>query len=224
MQECGAKGFFFDCLGWAFPPDFRPRPFMRYPGDTNRMAIAFIEEIAACVKECDPEGVVFGEGTTFDAPVDLASVNFNPVRAVDGMGPRDFLLALNRYSPRRIVLDQGARFSAAAGMVAALNGPGTAARNRCLATFLREHGGPRAFTLLPGELAIHEGMRRLVVPQLAGERQTGRYAGFRLPAPWEGVMSLVDDSDGSAVVRAADGCFHDVPPGLYSMHDTAVSM
>lgn len=220
MLECGAKGFFFDCLGWAFPPDFRPRPFMRYPGDTNRMAITFLEEIAACVKECDPEGVVFGEGTTFDAPVDLASVNFNPVRAVDGMGPRDFLLALNQYSQKRVVLDQGARFSVAAGMVAALAGPGSEAKNRCLAKFLREHGGPRAFSLLPGELAVHESTRHLVVPQLTGDRHGECYPEFRLPAPWDGVTRLVSDSDDSCIRRATDGCFRDVPAGLYTMHAT----
>jgi len=59
MVECGIKGIFLDCLGWAFPPDFAPRSFMRYPGDTNRMTIRFLDEIAACVKECDPEGVLF---------------------------------------------------------------------------------------------------------------------------------------------------------------------
>ncbi|MEI9999087.1 MAG: hypothetical protein WDO13_07905 [Verrucomicrobiota bacterium] len=54
LRECRCKGIFFDCLGWTFPCDFRPRDFMRYPGDTNRMAIKFIEEIYACIKECDP--------------------------------------------------------------------------------------------------------------------------------------------------------------------------
>ena len=217
MQECGAKGFFLDCLGWAFPPDFTPRPFMRYPGDTNRMVIKFMEEIAACVKECDPEGVFFGEGTTFDAPVDLASVNFNPVRSVDGMGPRDFLLALNRYASKRIVLDQGAEFSAAAGYVSMLTGAGMEAKNRYMARLLQEQGGRRAFTPLPGDLAVLESANLLVVPALRGHASREKYPAFQLPAPWRKVKTLVDEVDGHKVARGRDGQFRDVPPGVYRM-------
>ena len=217
MRECGAKGIFMDCLGWAFPPDFKPRPFMRYPGDTNRMTLRFMEEIAACVKECNPEGIVFGEGTTFDAPVDLATVNFNPRRRADSMGPRDFLLELNRYARKRIVLDQGAQFSVAAGMVHMLTEPGSGEKNRFLARVLREHGGARAFVALPGELAVLEKERLLVVPALRGHERHERYPEFRLPSPWGGVRRLRSEPDGTGVERGADGAFHDVPPGCYRM-------
>jgi hypothetical protein len=217
MKECGAKGFFFDCLGWAFPPDFAPRPFMRYPGDTNRMAIPFMEEIGAYVKECDPDGVFFGEGTTFDAPVDLASVNFNPVRAIDGMGPRDFLLALNEHGPKRIVLDQGARFSVAAGMTTMLEGPGNEAKNRYLARLLKEKGGARAFTILPGELAILESDSLLVVPLIQGCQPTDKIPDVTLTGKWNKVKTLTEQTDKTTIVVGADGKFHKVPAGIYKM-------
>jgi len=215
MKECGVKGFFFDCLGWAFPADFTPRSFMRYPGDTNRMVIKFMEEVHACVKECDPDGIFFGEGTTFDAPCDLVSVNFNPVRAIDGMGPRDFLLSLNAWSSKRIVLDQGARFSAACGFTTNLDG--APAKNKAMAKLLREKGGLRAFTILPGDLAVLESDRLLIVPQLGGQAPKDKYPEFRLPKKWDKVKVLTETSDGTKVKLGSDGKFHDVPPGIYAM-------
>jgi hypothetical protein len=214
MQECGAKGFFFDCLGWAFPPDFKKRDFMRYPGDTNRMAIKFIEECYACIKECDPDGLCFGEGTTFDAPVNLASVNINPVRGIDGWGPRDFLLQLNNYSEKRITLDQGPCLSAAAGFVRDIAKPGFAAKNRYMAQLLKEKGGPRVFTHVPGDLSILPSDSLLIVPAPEGKTSVEQ---FRLPAPWDGVTRLTEETDGSVVARDADGAFRNVISGIYKM-------
>jgi hypothetical protein len=217
LVECGCRGIFFDCLGWGFPADFRPRPFMRFPGDTNRMTIAFIEEIAAYVKECNPEAVFFGEGTTFDAPVDLVSLNFNPVRGSDGWGPRDFLLGLNRYAAKRIVLDQGPRFSAAGGFVYALPNGAYAAANRAMAKLLAEAGGPRTFTPLPGDLAVMESRNLLVVPLLDGIKRHDRYSRFRLPAPWDGVAALRSVHGPETAARDAAGEFRDIAPGIYEM-------
>jgi len=214
LQECGARGIFFDCLGWAFPPDFKPRSFMRYPGDTNRMTVRFLEEVFACIKACDPEGLCFGEGTTFEAPVNLVSLHHNPVRAIDGWGPRDFLLQLNRWSAKRMTLDQGPHFSAAAGFVRKLDRPGCAAKNRYMAALLRERGGPRTFTHLPGDLSVLEADRLLVVPALDGQAD---YPLFRLPEPWNDVSMLVEETDATRVKRAADGTFQHVPPGVYRM-------
>ena len=217
MKECGAKGIFFDCLGWVFPPDFRPRSFMRYPGDTNRMAIKFMDEIAACVKECDPEGVFFGEGSSFDAPIDLLSVNFNPVRAIDGRGPRDFLLELNAHGSKRIVLDQGALFSVAAGMVAMLEGPENAAKNRYLTRLLKEKGGSRAFTILPGELAVLEAESLLVVPKICGCHPADKIPDVVLTGTWSTVTTLTEQTDGTTIGIRADGKFPAVPAGIYKM-------
>jgi hypothetical protein len=217
MKECGAKGFFIDCLGWAFPPDFRPRSFMRYPGDTNRMTIRFIEEIYACIKECDPEGICFGEGTTFDAPVNLATVNLNPGRAIDGWGPRDFLLQLNHYSQKQIVLDQGPRFAPAAGMTSMIAAPGFETKNKYLADLLRSHGGPGAFRHLPGDFSVLESLNLLVVPAIHGGDPA---PDFRLSAPWAEIVSLIDPTDQSQYRRNGNGLFSAVPPGVYKMsHD-----
>jgi hypothetical protein len=220
MKECGAKGFFLDCLGWAFPPDFRKRDFMRFPGDTNRMAVKFITEVYNCVKECDPEGLLFGEGTTLEAPVNLITMGFNPVRAIDGLGPRDFMLSLNRWTDKRIVLDQGACYSAACGYVTCLDekeAPGHAAKNRAMLELLEEFGGERAFTPLPGDLGILESQNLLVVPRLQGCNDSKLYPKFTLPAPWDKVSTLTETTDGSIVKRAKDKAFHDVPPGIYRM-------
>ncbi len=214
MKECGVKGFFFDCLGWAFPPDFTPRDFMRFPGDTNRMAIKFLDEIYACVKECDPEGLLFGEGTTLDAPVNAISLNLNPVRAIDGLGPRDFLLQLNQYGAKRITLDQGPRFACAAGMVVMIDQPGFEAKNKAMAQLLKEKGGRNAFVAVPGDLSILEKEQLLIVPLLEGQPV---YPKFRLPAKWKTVKALVEETDNSRVACDAHGTFHKVPPGIYRM-------
>lgn len=218
LVECGCRGIFFDCLGWGFPADFRPRAFMRFPGDTNRMTIRFIEEIAAYVKQCNPDALFFGEGTTFDAPVDLVSLNFNPQRGIDGWGPRDFLLALNAHAAKRIVLDQGPRFSAAAGYVRALpDKPEYAPVNRAMARLLSEHGSPRAFIPLPGDLAVMHDRNLLIVPMLEGIQRLDRYPSFRLPPPYDAVKVLCSTIDAQRVARSDANCFNDVLPGIYEM-------
>jgi len=214
MKECGVKGFFLDCLGWAFPPDFRKRDFMNYPGDTNRMAIKFIDEIASYVKELDPDGIVFGEGTTFDAANDLVSINHNPIRAIDGMGPRDYLLKLNQYPGKRIVLDQGPNFSAASGFMTSLRRPGSSAKNKYMAKLLREKGGRSTFIPFPGDLAVMKSENLLVVPDLKGE---GIYSRFELPAPWNKISEIKEETDGTVFRRTKDGSFRNVAPGIYRM-------
>ncbi len=218
MKECGAKGIFFDCLGWAFPPDFRPRSFMRFPGDTNRMVIPFMEEVYRCIKECDPEGIMIGEGSTFDAPVNIVTVNFNPRRKGNPLGPRDFLLALNRYSEKRITLAQGARLSAAAGYVSALAGNGQRERavNRLMCTLLKERGGPRAFVPLPGDVAILEDAGIVVVPEPGGEAPAEHYPSLRLPGKWAGAAALEDLVSGETRRRGSGkNEFISIVPGIY---------
>ena len=216
IKECGCKGIFFDCLGWACPPDFTPRDFMRYPGDTNLTVIKFMEEIDACIKECDPEAIFLGEGVTLDAPVDIFSVHSNPVRSIDGLGPRDFFLQVGQQAAKRIVIDQGPSFCPASGMTKMLSPdvPGAAAKNRYLARLLKEKGGRDAFTHVPGDLSIMESESLLVVPELEDSKT---YPEFRLPERWSAVDQLVEETDGSCMDADDDRQFRDVSPGIYRM-------
>lgn len=211
IGECRCKGIFLDCLSWVFPPDFRPRPWMRYPGDTNRMAVRFLREVYACLKECDPEAVLLGEGATLEAPVNIFSIHSNPVRATDGLGPRDFLLSLNRFGPKRFVIDQGPRWFPGSGFCVADRRPEAAATNAFLADLLREFGGRDAFTPLPGDLSVRDDM--LVVPSPGGR---GEPADVRLPAPYDAVRAL-EGLQGQGRFAVKSGVFRAVPPGVYRM-------
>ena len=218
MNECGCKGIFFDCLGWASPADFTPRDFMRYPGDTNLMAIKFMEEVYACIKECDPEGIMLGEGTSLDAPVNIFSISGNPVRAIDGMGPRDFFLQLNKYSPKQMVVDQGGPMFPASGMVKMATKPGAPQRNKFLVELLKKKGGPGAFMHLIGDLSViddllivNEGSQHSDLPHPGG-------AGFvSLPEQFKDVTKLVEKFGGPTMSRGDDGAFREVPSGIYQM-------
>lgn len=209
VGECGAKGIFFDCLSWAFPSDFRKRPWMRYPGDTNRMAIRFIDEIHAHIKKVDPEAIMLGEGTTLDAPIDVFSINTNPKNPSDGLGPRDFIMSLNRWSAKRITIDQGPDLCPALGYTHRSSRPEDVERNRLMARLLKERGGPRAWTHLPGDLSLL-GDEVLVVP-------VGEARDVRLPTGLGGVARLVEQCGGPTLTRAGDGGFAGVPTGIYRM-------
>ncbi len=212
IRQCRCKGIFLDCLTWAFSPDFRPRSFMRYPGDTNRMAIRFIQEVYACVKECDPDAILLGEGATLDAPVNVFSINHDPKRAIDGWGPRDFLLQLNQHAPKRMVLDQGPRFCPSSGFCTMDPRPDAAPRNKYMARLLREKGGRDAWTHVPGDLSILGDLLVVPVPETGDGRRD-----IHLPAPWDTITRLVEEINGAVIRRDADGAFKSVPPGIYRM-------
>lgn len=213
IRECRCKGIFFDCLSWVFPPDFRPRPWMRYPGDTNRMALRFMREAYDCIKACDPDAVMLGEGTTLEGPVNVFSIHANPKRAVDGLGPRDFLLALNRHGAKRFVIDQGPRLFPGSGFCCFDPRPEARGANAYLAKMLRERGGRDAFEALPGDLSILGDL--LFVPSCGGN---GKPVDVRLPARLGGVARLVDVL-GSGRFHVENGVFAEVPPGVYRMEE-----
>lgn len=212
IQQCRCKGIFFDCLSWAFPPDFRPRSFMRNPGETNLMAIRFMDEIHAYIHELDPEAIMLGEGASIDGAVDIFSIHTNPRRAIDGLGPRDFILQLNRVAPKQMIIDQGPSLFPASGMCSRDSRPGSEARNRYLTKLLKERGGPGAFIHLPGDLSIMDDL--LFVPA----DHPPAPQDIRLPAPWQEVRKLVEETDGSTLERNTGGLFPAVQPGIYKMH------
>jgi len=210
IKECRCKGIFFDCLGWAFPPDFTPRSFMRYPGDTNRMAVKFMDEVYACIKQCDPEAIMLGEGSSLEAPVNVISMHSNPIRAIDGMGPRDFLLYLNRYSRKRLTLDQGPALYPAQGFCTSDARPEMLEINRCLGGLLKAKGGSRTFEPMGSGISVADGL--LVVNE-------ARPAEIRLDAPWEKTTQLVDLMTGRSIACETPGLFRNLTPGVFQMRD-----
>ncbi|HUS57731.1 MAG TPA: hypothetical protein VM141_03685 [Planctomycetota bacterium] len=220
IRECGCKGIFFDCLGWVMPPDFRPRPFMRYPADSNRLTVKFMEEVYACIKECDPEAIMLGEGTSLEGPVNIFSIAANPVRAIDGMGPRDFCLQLNRYSSKRMVIDQGGDYFPASGMMTAQAKPGQEERVQFVTRLMREKGGRDAFTHLVGDMSLIDDI--LFVAGRYDEATPAASAkDVRLPDALQHATSLVELFSKATVARDAEGVFRGVSPGIYRITGTA---
>jgi len=221
--ELGYRSFFFDCGGWAMPPDFRPRSFMRFPGDTGLMSVRFYEEIVGYAESLDPGVIISGEGFSPDFPIHVFSICHNPVHSPDGLGPRDYLLSLNRLPGKRIVIDQAGRFVPASG-VCVLGGDGEwpaglsleegfewYTRNRmcqAITKFVREHGIYRG-EHLRGDLSIVGD--RLFFP--------GHYDGkpVRLPEACGRFAKIVHAVTGQSIARAADGTFTAPGPGMYEM-------
>ena len=215
IKECGCKGIFLDCLGWAFPPDFTPRAFMRYPGDTNRMAVGFVEAVHACIKECDPDAILLGEGWSSDFPVEIFSVVSNPIRAIDGQGPRDYLLGLSGISSRRLYTYDENAFNLAGGYCTTSNKPEHEGLNKFYTAFLRQPGcGAWNFDPLPGDLAVNRAEWLLAVPAL---KEHDAYPSISLGGEWKAVTTLRALVDGSLMARGDDGNFSDVPAGIYKL-------
>ncbi len=212
VKECGCKGIFFDCLSWAFPIDFAPRSFMRYPGDTNRMAVKFVDEIYAYIKECDPDAIMMGEGAVPDAPVNVIGLAMNPVRAIDKMGPRDFLLNLNRYGKKQIVVDQGPRLFPAAGYTHVNDRGNTPEHNRFMVQLLKDRGGRNVFTHLIGDLSILDDLLFVPVP----EHHTAKIS-FTLPDQWNKIRLLTEKFTHAKHERTPAGAFQEIPAGIYVM-------
>ena len=214
IQECGVKGIFLDCLGFPLPPDFTPRDFMRYPGDTGVMAIRFMDEIYRFIKECDPEAVLIGEGATLDGPVEMYSIITNPRRGIDGNGPRDYLLSLNRYAKKHMTIYHDIAFFPGSGYNAAA-GTGWERHNKYMLALLAERGGPGVFTALPGDLSVLDDL--LFVPLEYGQTAEHRVPSIQLPDLWSAVRTLTEEITGGHLQCTPDGAFHDVPPGIYRM-------
>jgi hypothetical protein len=186
---------------------------MRYPGDTNRMALKFQREVYACIKECDPQAIMLGEGASLEAPVNVFSIHANPHRTEKGMGPRDFLLYLNQFSPKRLVIDQGPRLAPGNGYCVMAEGERWQKLNQYMTRLLAEKGGRNAFASLPNDLSIIEDL--LVVPVDHPQEPTRRQV--ELPAPWSKTTRLIDVLDSLEIKATRPGIFADVSPGVYRM-------
>ena len=206
IKECGAKGIFMDCLGWSFPPDYKKRDFMRYPSDTNIMAVKFINEIYAHIKSCDPEAILLGEGTTLDAPINILSVHTNSRKASDGMGPRDFLLSLNKHSKKTIVVDQSPFYTVSSGMCVLPNEKKLDKHNKFMVELLKEKGKKKAFTHMTGDLSIMEDI--LILPYIDCKPLS-----FTL----SGVSELKEVITGKCIKSDGGGDFCNVEFGIYKI-------
>lgn len=219
IVECGCKGIFFDCLGWVFPPDFKPRDFMRYPADSNLMTVRFQTEIYHYLKQCDPEAILLGEGVSLDAPINIFSINGNPIRAIDGLGPRDFFLYLNRYAPKKMVIDQGGLNFPASGMCCTNPHELGEAHSRFLTSLMAEKGGRDAFTHLVGDLSISDNL--LFFPRQGEAPPNTKFFParnrFALPAPWGDVVRLRGKFHGAVIQKEDDGFFRNVIADVYEM-------
>jgi hypothetical protein len=219
----GFRWFFFDCGGWAMPPDYRPRSFMRFPGDTGLMSVRFYEEIVPFARSLDPGVIISGEGFSSDFPIHVCGVNHNPVHSTDGLGPRDYLLAMNRLPGKRIVIDQSGALVPASGMCTlpgpeqALPGAGIDEKLQWVAAhpmfqaitaFVREHGIDGG-EHLPGDYSIIDDHF------FAPWKYTG--APIALPERYADCRALAHAVTGAAYPRAADGTLTLPEPGLYRM-------
>jgi len=213
IKECRCKGIFFDCYGTGVPIDYTPRPFMRYPGDTPLGVIRFMEEIYACVKECDPEAIVLGEGCSLDGPVNIFSLAMNPRQPGHAFGPRDFLLELNKYSKKRIVIDQGPMFHLGGGISKSSTREDLKAHAKYMVKLLAQRGCRDAVNL-PGDLSILDNL--LVVP-FPNEGPSDAKTDIQLPAPWDQTRALTEEITGARIPCTSPGVFPQVPPGFYKM-------
>lgn len=223
IHECGCKGIFFDCYGTSIPTDFSPREFMRYPGQTNVMVIRFMDAVYECVKECDPDAIVLGEGASLDGPVNIFSICANPVRSADGLGPRDFILTeLNRHAPKRLVVDKAPALSPGSGFCRCVPGNGQDEYARFVTRLLKERGSRSAVIALPDDLSILDEF--LFVPARPGMHEEeapiaadGAQRHIALREPWNVTRRLVEQIDGRIVEAAEPGRFPRVGPGIYRM-------
>jgi hypothetical protein len=215
IKECGCKGIFFDCSGHPIPPDFTPRSFMRYPGETAVHAVTFMDEMYAHIKSCDSEAIIVGEGTAMDMPLEMFSVIANTQRGIDGYGPRDFLMSLRNHGGKKITADGAIRLAPVSGHCVANEKPGWEEHNRYILNLLKEKGGRDTFTWLPGDLSVMDNM--LFVPVPHGKPDDFSFPQINLGEKYSNVIELREEITGKVITNGKDGKFSNVPPGFYRM-------
>lgn len=117
LGELGMDAVFFDCGGFAYPYDFKPRSFMRYPSDVLLGPIRFFDRIRAAVRRINPDAVVVTEGGCLDAFTNCPTLGSNAPSAADGLGQRDLVLGLRRHGGARFFTRAESEGDLGAGMV-----------------------------------------------------------------------------------------------------------
>ena len=186
---------------------------MRYPSDCSRLAVDFAEEMHAYIKHLDADAIMIGEGASLDMPVEIFSVITNPARGIDGFGPRDYLLSLSRYGGKPLIVNNEATLFPACGATFVKLNSGLDEQNKFLVRYLREHGGPRVFTWLPGDLSMHNDL--LFVPGNLSHDVVHQAIDIRSARPDVAMLREIIRED--TISRNDDGAFEQVAPGIYRM-------
>ena len=94
LGELGFDAMLFDCAGFAYPWDFAPRTFQKYPSDVMLGHVKYFDFIRAAFKRINPEAVIFTEGHCVDSVTQITSLQFNEPAEVDGLNPRTLVFSL----------------------------------------------------------------------------------------------------------------------------------
>ncbi len=219
--ELGFRWFFFDCGGWAMPPDFRERDFMDWPGDTGVMAVRFYEEITPYAQSLDPGVIISGEGFSSDFPVHVPALSHNPVHSPDGLGPRDYVLSWNRLPGRHVVVDQAGSLVPASGTLTLpwnhIEGDDfddkwekiySCELFQKVTAFVKEHSIYNAVHV-PGDISVLDG--HAFFP--------GHYKGdpVKLPEAYAKYSKVTDVTSGESYTADSDGAFSVPGVGMYEL-------
>ena len=204
INECGAKGIFFDCMGWTFPCDFKKRDFMRYPGDTNLMGIKFMEEMYAYIKECDPEAIMMGEGASLEGPINMFCVITDTKRSPEKIGSADFIL--NLKSDKKFCINRAKKYSMFSGVCEISMDDKYKEHNKFISEFLKERGGKNTFEYVSSGVAKSGDM---IFVELSKEQE---YYQFELKEA-KALKEIITGRE----LTADNGEFDNVPFGFYKI-------
>jgi len=117
LGDLGMDAVHFDCAGFAYPYDFAPRSFMRYPSDLMLANVRFFDFVRETFQRIKPEAAVFTEGHGLDAFSNITSLMTNTPSEIDGLSPRTLLLALQQRAGKRLAVRSGCEADLGSGWV-----------------------------------------------------------------------------------------------------------
>ena len=245
LGDLGMDAAFFDCAGFAYPFDYTPRAWQRYPSDSLLGPVRFFDRVREVLRQIGPDKVLIGEGPSLETRCHVLLKTGNNAGA-DGLGCRDVLLRNHHHGGKRFFLKSGIEGDVACGMAlaqphanygflpggetvrAGYSSTGGDPFNVTLARLLREHGVRSAEALpcgggvcmIGGHLVVPTPRREVIPPAaLVPAPQGGEKAeGIRVSLPaWVAGSALVSVLDGERLVLAADGSYTFHNRGIYQL-------
>ena len=247
LGELGMDSVFFDCAGFAYPFDYAPRSFMRYPSDVMLGNVRFFDFVRETARRIRPDAVIMTEGHGFDAFSNVTSLNNAPAKA-DGMGQRDRVLAFRDQGGARFCVRSGMEGDLGSGYVMIEPGANYGIAPDNSGFDLKEYAriGSDPFNVLLTKLLSEQGCRDainlpcgggvsiqgnyLVVPQPRHDtasplalvpvaRGDVNTAGIRvtLPAEYATCRNLKNRLSGETVTAHADGTFLFTGRGIFEI-------